>query len=231
MSLDLDRIPRVAPGPQARVNWSHPLAAGLLGVGLADRIIHGYQGVVGAGALFGALSPTLFGRGRAGNNAAGPNGAKLCDYPAQTDATEFTFTFVGAPGAGTDPLVGYRTGGGPGITFAKIYGTNVQYYSNGNNRYTAAHGLASTTPGVLHLVKRGLVIETWLNGARVNASSAFTTGQLDQNAAVCYWMQGDEGDANHTASRCVLVAMHNRALNGAEFAQLFADPFCFLTEE
>lgn len=227
MSLDLDRIPRWAPGPQARVDWSHPLAAGLLGVALANRIIYGYQGPV-TGTGIAALAPTVFGNGRTVANA--PNGLKVCDFPAQTDTSQFTLTYVGRfPTAAVPTLAGYRNGGGPGVTFTKLYRTEVQYYSNGNNRYTQAHGATGGTDAMVSLVKRGLVLEVWRNGGRVHASSAFTSGQLDQNAAVCYYTHGDEAD-NSPGAALVLSSLHDRALTGSEFAQLYADPFCFLTE-
>lgn len=227
----MERRQRWAPSAAARIDWSHPLAVGLLGLGLADRIIHGYVGTPGSGATFGAISGTPLGRGRAGTNAAGTTNVKLCDFPAQTDTSQFTLTFVGAPGAGTDVLIGYRNGGGPGLTFVKIFGTATEYYANGTERYAQNHGLASTVAGVIHLVKRGLVLETWRNGSRVHASSAFSTGELDQNAAVCYWLQGDEAGATMTATRYVMSAMHNRALDGNEFAMLAHDPFCILAED
>lgn len=216
---------RWAPGPSARVDWSHPFAQGLIGLSLGQVILVGYTGL--ASGPLGGFGVTTFGPGPRGNNAVSPNGTKLCDWPAQTDTSEFTLTFVGTPGATSDPIVGYRNGGGPSTTFAKIYGSAVQYYSNGSEMLTVGHGLASTTSGVLHFIKRGLTLEVWRDGIRVNATS-FSAGQLNQNAAVCYWMQGDEGGGDATATTSVLSSMHSRALQPAEITD---DPFSMLMED
>lgn len=150
-------------------------------------------------------------------------------FEAQTDVTSFTYTLLGPTTSNTGAfhgVIGYRLGGGPGLTFAKVVTTGAfEYYANSVNRSIGtSHNLNAARS--VFAIKNGLTLSYHVNLA-TTAEASYTTGQLDQNAASVR-LTGDDQFPSACPSRSTVGIIHSRALTPTERAMLHDDPFCML---
>lgn len=206
----------------ASINTSSPISAGLAGVGIGPALVHPSRGVI---APAGGFLATRYGKAALVDGAVG---LSIGAFPAQTDTTEFSLFLVAeSPDALASIGIGYRNGGGPGTSFAKLMPSNgaaaipkLDYYSNSVARSISGGTYAGAN--VLVGIKRGLTLELWVNG-KLESTVTYTTGQLTINTATCYY--GPDEIASHTVAMVTGAFWPTRALLPAEIAALYAKPF------
>ena len=245
MSLDLDRIPRWAPGPQARVNWSHPMTANLIfawtamGGDVAGKFTRtdvpspGTPAVTPWGPAIAPSGSGSFGRwSYAGGRGDGA-------------VTLIVVAHIGAGNAG-GTLINMQT---QSTAIAERWGTSIGI-AGGNNTFSA--GATPVTqllrnndgwgnPGVAvprgpcHLGFAGryatMTSTFYLNGGPGGTISDAVMSTIVGQGWHISLGNGWTTNNNTTANVAVAVAFAwERALTGSEFAAHYADPFCFLTE-
>lgn len=209
------------------LDLTHPFASGIGGAGFGPASIYPFRGVIAAS---GGFRDTRHGRGVLCDGAVG---ISLCAFPAQTDTTNFTMMLVAeSPDALANIGIGYRNGGGPGTSFAKLMPSNgaaaipkLDYYNNGVAR--SISGGSYSGSNVIFGVKRGLNLDLYVNG-NLESTAAYTTGQLSANAATCYY--GPDETVTHTVALVFGAFWPNRNLAANEIASLSAKPLQMLKE-
>ncbi len=208
-----------APGPNAKVDWSHPLAAGLLGLAAGHRVHVGTTpGRIPFATSF-RPSSSMWGPGW--HVPADTPAIALCPFPAQDDTSCFTLAFAGQWISDNIPVIGYRGGGSPGLSFIKLQNNNrISYRSNGNDRSIAA---GSSSARTVVGVKNGLTLTLYVEGKQT-ATATYTTGQLSVNAATCYYGGDEFGELKGS-----VALMSSVPWTATQAAQFSIDPFCMLT--
>lgn len=215
-------------GRMAAVDWRHPLAQGLTGLGVSNYVVT-YPGRVGSSVLVG--SP--YGPGW---NCPAGGGLPICVFPQQNDATCFTFLGVALMPTADNygAIVGNRLPSTP-VDFAKLCGNvapgsaTLAYYSGGVDRSLIdPTGTGNGQWNVLAATKKGLALTLYKNGAQV-LRNIYTSGQLSWSSTkTCYYGVDSSGD---TANKIAMGGFWDtRALSDAEIAEISADPFAFLIE-
>jgi hypothetical protein len=217
---------RWAPGPNARVDWSHPLGAGL---GFA------WSAAAGAVDLVSGAPPTV-------NASLGTKGSGVMGATVNHGPTGY-LQFKCAPW--DDPiscLVVLRTttaspGSYAGVIGDSTPGTRIRFGSNGANVPLGTIGsIADYTFSSLPTIGIGNYVviyqltstafECHLPGAsQTLAASGMTANGGD--VLVGTWAN-PAPPAESCNAPLTLVALWRRALSAADRSALFADPFCML---
>jgi hypothetical protein len=218
----IGRRPRFASGPQARVDWSHPIASGLRFCapdGTSD-IAHGIPVTAVNNPDHGFMP---FGRGRT-------------YVPASTQYLSFPSTSVQCPSQVSVLLWVKRTGGASEVPIAQDVNANRAFTLDtaGVARFYVAGGAGNdivtgtvNVSGAVSLRPR-MIVGTATTGGSINI---YVDGVLDATAGPCTFNATQTADWN----------IGRRAFSGAEGyftgtigpvmiwrRALSADPFCFL---
>jgi hypothetical protein len=225
----IGRRARWAPGPSVAVDWSHPLAAGLTVLALADGPI--YRSLAtGHIAQFSPVNPpraTPYGRGydHAGNTSGSAN-PRVSGFVSHTGpATWFaTGLYTGTGASGFKGIACVRNGTLHGLATGSLTNFIALWYGTGER----VLGPVFTTTTPFAVVGSASTDSCRLN---VNGTVATAAGQ----AAVSLSGQPMEigGDNFAAGSRNMIgtlniVGMSLRQWSADEEAMFIANPFCML---
>lgn len=225
--LTIGRRARWAPGPKAKINWSHPLAP-QFGLMPHTRTLTGKRGTLEAGTGM-TFTPTAFGIGEQpiSNTSRYSYVNPLTDNsntisflvvigadPTATDFGAFIFSRQGIAATGVSmDSVGRMTG----------VWQNIDVLQNNHSGPSVLGG------GVFVVAFDPSGCSIYANGAFNNRVS--TTIPATNFASCTQWQTGDSAISNRIAMQPrVLLAIYNRTLTAPEVSQLTYDPFCFLED-
>lgn len=217
--------PRFAPNPAtARVDWSHPLAQGLMfyalgGIDLVTRAALSPQPAAST------ASPTRSGPAVGGGIIAGST------LPSTTFPTARCSMFaVASYGAGTgyeSTVAFHGSSTGAGLLFDRSNG-RLTYLNRAIAVHDLATGLSRNTVYTIGstCAGNGGTIVGYIDG---NRQSTATLGTMNPVTTGSYWLLAtDNGNLAAADSRLTCGGIWNRVLSDAEMAQVHADPFCML---
>lgn len=237
MSLGLDRIPRRAPGPQARVDWSHPLAQGLVAVGCGSRQWSDLATRTPTAAPTALRAPisTPFGPGlgdRTADNDGGydftttlpvPGRVTLaavvrCTAASPDDSAAITWTNADDKGL----MLGVGTDNNPGPNLYVLDRQVAHHTTSAVVAQTGWRHIAVTS------VNGGGTMLLYLDALQVSSQA----GWHDANPALPSVIRiGAEAATRAFDGEIGAWAAWNRILSAGELAAHYQDPFCMLTEE
>lgn len=206
----------------ARLNYSHPLAAGLLfcgvprlGVDLARNMVGTRRGPVDAASQFGAAFDMSWANNITGHLelTSGPHSIAIA-FSKNIFSTNYTVSIARYTFTSASSNTGWALGG----TLDSASTQNYTVYSNLANELIAT---TSTYHGTQFGTSDGTTRRLFLDMIQSNQSSSSpifplaTTGEL---------RMGD--NSNH---RVALACIWNRTLNDAERSLFVEDPFCLLS--
>ena len=209
--------PRFAPGPNARIDWEHPLAAGLV---FYDWFPNGQPVERAMTKTANGVGVTRFGAGASASSTAGV-------------ATSTARTELLPSGGLTHIMAGQWTlASGTYLslivnTAATADGQLTWYRSTSNiNLYIDSTTVPSmNVPVVVGVsITSAPLCTTYRDGVQVSTSSAF--GSTFATSTGVYLGHG--GAANGVPGTTNLYAVWNRPLSAAEHASLAADPYQIL---
>lgn len=228
------------PGPNAAVDWSHPLTFRLsFLVWVAGGAFHGTRRATAMGSNR-AVSSSGYGAAlrAATDNSTGIASFGINDalYMPTSTGGGFTAVVVGnirTPASGSRQFLCYESSsfnGGWGL-FVDTAGVGAFAVKTTNPVYVTLSGGslgAGNAAAVTAMVHNAgnQTLEGWSNG-RLVASTAMALMVTSQNSTALR-VGADRVDAQSSQSDISMIAIWQRALTGAEHAQLAADPFCML---
>jgi hypothetical protein len=234
--------PRWAPGPSAKINWSHPLSQGLIGCILPGQsyrdLVYGVQGTA-AGTTNFAASPF----GQSARATTGATDTNHLDWNGPTadvvGATAGTFTLVvtfenlGTAG-NNNSLLASRWGvgnqwliytsqiGGPGTVRCGVGST-------GLNLLTGPTIVAGET-AVVTMVRDGINLALWKNGVLGASNASGDTGGFVSTSTSTLRMFNKTDDSGTSGTNVITaLIVQKRALSANEIVSLHADPFQMLS--
>lgn len=239
MSLDLDRIPRRAPGPQARVNWLHPLAQGLVAVGCGRRqwSDRATRTTTAVPSVLRTPIETPFGPGlgdRTADNDGGYDFTTKLPIPGRlTLAVVVRCTAASPDGSGAILWTNSDSQGVLlGVGAANAAGPNLYALDQFVAHHTTSAAIAQTGwrhiavttvngSGTMLLYRDALQVSSQTGGHTTNAGlpSVIRIGS------------GAPGAIRAFDGQISAWAAWNRILSAGELAAHYQDPFCMLTEE
>lgn len=237
MSLDVDRIPRWAPGPQARVDWSHPLAQGLV-----FCTVDGYNDAAGRAPITAVNNPghglLPTGPGRTFTAAS----TQYLSVPLTPQLTIVNQISIAAwairtdAGTGGEQLVAQDVNGSRCFT-VDFSGTAIRFYVAGggtaaNQVDTPAFTTASGVPfAVVATAINGGAMNLYINGSLGVTNTGNATFNATPTNAWNIGRREFSGAEGYFTGTIGPVMIFRRALSIAEVGALYADPFCMLREE
>ncbi len=231
----IGRRPRWAPGPSARLNQSHPLATGLVGLGIGPRRLD-RKVTPTAPTVARAVEPTPYGMGL-GSRAADTDGFYGFSTSLATTPQRMTLAaFVNVPNTtGNGPAAGGAICLGPAAN-GLLLGVGGQN-SPGPNLYCLDSGVA-------HHVTTTVVAGTGWRCIAVSANSGGGAGSMLIHLDA---LMVSSQSANHAMNASPIIrigaesssgrgfegqigpwAAWSRVLSGPEIAAFYADPFQML---
>lgn len=232
---------RWAPGPDARVDWSHPLAAGLVlccpepgydlayGVPITPTNNPGHTSTpVGPGRTFTSGSSTYF---------AVPAAVQLQIGGSSAPCTVAAFHRRTAdPGSGAGYSIVARDVSGTRCYTLDLFNNvavadTIRFYINGGAAAIATTPWPATNEWA-HAVgtwNGSNVTEIWVNGVRGATTTAAATPGSSTSVGWRIGARQFVGAEDYLTGEIGPVHIWRRALSANEIAQLYADPFCMLT--
>lgn len=223
--------PGFVPSPTAQVDWSHPLAQGLVfctmpGAARRDLV---------SGVLASQAGTVVHGGSRWGPTAQAVTGSTPTNWldfgtgGSLGGSTNGSWTWVGryvAAGAAT-PLIA-RWGSSNGFLTYVAGGTtyNAAVVAGGVQTIATGPSAATGDEVVITCVKDGTSLRAWRNGTPGAAATCNAGTIASGDSLRMFNKTSDAGTAG--TSGCALALVHARALSEAEIQMLAADPFCFL---
>lgn len=233
---------RWAPGPDALINWSHPLAHGLSDFYVWDGatfvcLVKGDRMTRQSG-----LASSTTALGRSGSSSGSANSGAYRQMTSSTIGTyPTTFTWVGqslgAP-AGNGVALMAITAQSPtlsadvvpylwGLDRAATTG-EVRMFDPSGASYTGFTTGTALTTGALSVVV-GVTDNNdqrlYQNGVRTVSATAARSDPTITDPYLCI---STYLDFRTPAERSTVAMLHRRALTAGEAAALYADPFCML---
>lgn len=238
----IGRRARWAPGPSAKIDWSHPLAQGLKACllpvpgGVVDLVTGTFvQGSPNA-------SHVATEAGLALQSTSANSGVRF--RQSELGPVGQSFTWVGRrSGAGTNGAGllccsiynGADGEGAPYLWGLDVNGSNVNFVrSNGGSfpGYSSAIAASSPTSGVnvITATLGGDASRGYLNGALTVTDAASTAPALGAGGVSMSLTIGQYTNVSRTANAISNLGLwHWRPLSLAEHQMIYADPFCMLT--
>lgn len=229
---ELGRRRRFAPPPHARIDWSHPLARGLMlcvvpGATLTDIA----TGVVGTRTGTTYQGSTAFGSGVGGVTASTPtNYIDWGNCGDLTGRTSCTVTWAGqlvTAGASTVILSRWGTGGNQYLFYISG-GTTINFaVQAGSTTIATGPSVASGEHSVFCGVRNGTTAIAYKNGVPGTAATPAATAFASTTATTRVFNKNDD---SLTSGEAIMsfAAVHSRPLSAAEVTSFSTDPFQML---
>lgn len=227
MSLDLDRIPRWTPGPQARVNRSHPLAQGLV---FCDWFPEG-EPMERQATKRGSRGVSAWGAGAGGSAGAATYGSAV-----RWGANQMSMVVVGQWDLSSGQIFQAIS------TSGSNDGEVIFYVSAGNVRVFVDGGLATldlvlasvaahtNLPLLLGVNIDGVNVRGFVN-TFMTASGTLAAGWAPLTATSVVGAGCRSDGTNPTTGVTHLAAVWTRTLSDQGMASCYNDPFAMFREE
>lgn len=241
---------QVKPQGVPRIDWTHPLAAGLAfygfdtGQGVIVDLVAGRLSNPVPGATLAKTGAQNFGTGLTWNasdgrffnaDAAIQNATAAANY---TFACQFFSTQAAAAGSSA-AIFGNSTGNGTGAQFnwsilQTASTTNIQAQVNSGGVGTIIGGSAATASANTLYSLAGVVTGSnaafYINAASVKTSTGLTVQDATANNVLVFSAAGNDAVRRPLNTGCMTPygAFWSRALSQAELLLLHTDPYCFL---
>ena len=231
--------PRFSPGPDAEVDWSHPLAQGLLAlhIPLVDQAID----LVGNANMTRSGSPSR-GSGAFGEGQYGGGALAGSEYTLPTDSrlrinAPYSIMWAGhhvsTPTAAV-PLYGVvhnRTDASPYLCYALSVQPQLTLYQNRGGGLAQTVAASSATLGAHVYVGTNDLsgnVYVYDNGALAASNTIGGGSSISYGSTSLISFGVQPATSRQTNSTSNIGAVWNRMLSANEVAQLAADPFCML---
>lgn len=241
---------QVKPTGVPRIDWSHPLAQGLLfygfdtGLGVILDLAGGRPSQqMPSASIKASNSVTPWGSGLNWTPGSGTDGrffssdAAIRAATANPPWTAAMATVQKATNAQVERPFNRTAGNGSGATCNWLFqypasSSQLSFYLNSGGTVAGPVGTFSGSLNSLvtavGVATSGSTASFYANGALVGSLTGLTIGSSNTNDAICF--SGDSSaNSQHAGSGFVFYgAFWNRALSQAEILQLHLDPYCFL---
>lgn len=236
----IGRRPRFAPPPHARVDWSHPLAQGLLSCvifpgGKPVDLAYPFLAVSTTGSPTGGTGQ--FGDGLRCDNGAAEVGVSCTQGALQRAPLNANSITVAATPTGTTPsnapIFALVTTNGTTLVnaVALTSGTNLfrGIVTDNSGASTVATSAVGFTAGVATSVRESATAASlWFGGNRIATSAPAGAMSSSFTSSADIRVGRQLASTRNPAATFNVAMFHGRVLSASEIALLHADPFQFL---